>query len=121
MRQYKGEHTVTQAKLADKILRDLRITDPFPALKELADSYDLSSLSDAEHSHVPFAIILIKATQKWKEDVNEILPSNIAEKDQFKEIIKSLARVFSQEDCFKEAMDNVGPVVFGNEVLPYEI
>jgi len=48
---------------------DLRISDPFPALKAYADSFDLNSLKSNQHAHVPFPVILIKALDDWKKEV----------------------------------------------------
>ena len=47
----------------------LRLTRPFPALAEWAASIDYDKLDPTEHAHIPFPIILVKETEKWKAEV----------------------------------------------------
>lgn len=54
---------------------DLRLSHPFPALVEHANSYDYSSMDTEQHGHVPAVIVLIKALEEWKASVRR-LPSS---------------------------------------------
>lgn len=47
----------------------LRIDKPFPALLQYAQSLDLEALDPTEHGHVPYVYILIKAMEKWNQEV----------------------------------------------------
>jgi len=97
LRVYAGEHAVMQAKI-DENPEDLRIHAPFPELQKLVDSYDLENQENIAHSHTPYVIILIKAIQKWKAEKGSV-PKSFAEKDEFKTILKGMARA-SDEICY---------------------
>lgn len=47
----------------------LRIDRPFPALKKYARSLDMDKMDSTEHSHVPWAILLVKASLDWQTSV----------------------------------------------------
>lgn len=47
----------------------LRLTNPFPALKQWADDLDYDALDPTDHGHVPFTIILVKEAELWKAEV----------------------------------------------------
>lgn len=47
----------------------LRIDQPFPSLAEYAQSLNLDSLDSMEHSHVPWAVLLVKALLVWRDEV----------------------------------------------------
>ena len=49
----------------------LRLTKPFPALQQWADSVDYDKMDPTEHAHIPFAIILIKEADKWRAEVRD--------------------------------------------------
>lgn len=49
----------------------LRLTKPFPALQEWADSLNYDSLDTTDHGHIPFPVILIKEADRWKAEVSE--------------------------------------------------
>ena len=44
----------------------LRISKPFPALLEYAESLDFDKMDSTDHAHVPFVIILVRALEDWK-------------------------------------------------------
>lgn len=48
----------------------LRIDKPFSALVEHARSLDLDNMDSTEHSHVPWAILLVKTALEWKATVS---------------------------------------------------
>lgn len=106
LRSYVKEHTCIQSKHADKEPEDLRLSAPFPALEKFAIEFDMKSLDNMEHKHVPYAIILIKAVHEWKEIHNGKIPANMAEKEEFKTAIKSMARAYHDELNFIEAIEN---------------
>ena len=70
-------------------MRDLRLSDPFPELLAYVNSIDMDNLELNIHGHIPWAVVLIKASQAWRKDHDDKLPSNFAEKKAFKEFIKT--------------------------------
>ena len=120
LRLYKGEHTCIQSKPADKELDDLRLAEPFEELEKYALEFDFAPLDSMEHAHVPYVVILVKALHTWKENHGGNLPSTFAEKDQFKESIKGMARNYSKEVNFGEAVENAFKA-FSYEAVPFEI
>ena len=69
VRTFSREVCAIESKPADVIISDLRLVNPFPELKAFAMSIDLNHLDSAEHSHCPYAIILIQALEEWKSHV----------------------------------------------------
>lgn len=61
VRLWAGEYCLVDAK-PESFVVDLRIANPFPKLLHFACSFDLDSLDDVQHCHVPFIIILIQAS-----------------------------------------------------------
>ena len=53
----------------DNELPDLRLNQPFDELKNFCKSIDMSQLSDAEHAHVPYLVILYKYLIAYKSEV----------------------------------------------------
>ncbi|XP_035212687.1 NEDD8-activating enzyme E1 regulatory subunit-like [Stegodyphus dumicola] len=82
---------------------DLRLDAPFPALKEYAETIDLDKLTDQEHAHVPFVIILLKFLDIWKNRNNGEIPKNMKEKNLFKAEIQKSMRKKDEEENFEEA------------------
>lgn len=90
LRQWAGEHTVMQSKVRE-VCEDLRIHRPFPTLLALVNSYDFANMDNIEHGHIPWAVILIKCLQNWKESHEGQSPKTMEEKNQFKETIKAMS------------------------------
>lgn len=59
------EHTVIEIH-PDNENPDLRLENPWPALKQHLDNIDVSKLDKKERSHVPALIILYYYLQKFK-------------------------------------------------------
>lgn len=85
---------------------DLRLKTSFPALDQLVSSIDMNTMESHQHGHVPYPIILKKSTELWKTSHGNVLPKSFAEKQEFKEKIKSMSRDFSKELNFQEAVQN---------------
>jgi amyloid beta precursor protein binding protein 1 len=79
------------------------------------DSLDLNI-----HSHVPYVVILLQAAQKWKDSHSGKMPQNFKEKNEFKEFIKSLAKDYSKELNFEEAIKNAH-LFYKDEGLPENV
>jgi len=92
---------------------DLRLTQPFARLRELAATAfggtpgadeDWSQLDDAQHGHIPYPLILLKIADHWKAQHNGTLPANFTEKQEFQATVKAAARNFDMELNFQEAV-----------------
>lgn len=75
----------------DDVAPDLRLYEPFPALREFVNSFRLDQITDTtEISHVPFLVILSKAVSEFKSRHAGRLPNSRQEKDEFLDILQSL-------------------------------
>eukprot|EP00958_Prasinococcus_capsulatus_P020016 scaffold2551_cov376-Prasinococcus_capsulatus_cf.AAC.9 len=103
------EHCVVEAK-PDNVVLDMRVVEPWPQLQEFAFGFDLESLPDNEHSHVPWLILLIKALEAWRREkesemTSSDVPRTSADKAELKAVLKKLRRNVDQQN-FKEALGN---------------
>lgn len=120
IRLYQKEHTVIQSKPADKVLDDLRLAAPFKELEDYVLDFDFEGISDMEHGHTPYVVILVKALHLWKESHEGELPKTFQEKDELKTQIRGMARNFSKQINFSEAIDNAFKA-FSYEAVPSNI
>lgn len=60
------EHTIIETHPENEN-PDLRLTAPWPALKEYLDSIDVAALDQKARSHTPAIVILYYYLQKYKE------------------------------------------------------
>jgi hypothetical protein len=75
----------------DSFKDDLRIANPFPALQEYADSFNLNTMDPKDHSHVPYVILLLKAMELYKAGADGKIPKTPQEKEAFKKVLQSLS------------------------------
>ena len=68
VRLFATDLEVVESRLEEGAQPDLRLHAPFPALSALADSIDLDALNDAEHSHIPWILLVLKAKRNNLED-----------------------------------------------------
>ena len=102
------DHNIIESK-SDNDPFDLRISNPFPELKEYCESYAIllnekTNVDTLQHSHIPYIVILYEAIKKWKSNHNNNSPSNFKEKEQFKQLIKDMAINYNDELNFQEAV-----------------
>ncbi|OIW05949.1 hypothetical protein TanjilG_07225 [Lupinus angustifolius] len=97
------EHTVIESK-PDHFLDDLRLNNPWPELKRLAEGFDLNVQDPVAHKHIPYVVILVKMADEWAKSHGGNLPSTREEKREFKELLKA-GMVAQDEDNYKEAID----------------
>lgn len=94
----------------DNEVHDLRLGNAWPDLKSVVMSIDLASLDETEHSHVPYAVILIKAAEHWKDRHQGNLPKGSKENSEFKDLVRSWQRSIDgcpmPEENFAEAVAN---------------
>ncbi|KAI4180349.1 MAG: hypothetical protein LQ348_005213 [Seirophora lacunosa] len=79
--------------------QDLRLLQPWPELKDFMQSktQNLDSLSDHEHGHVPYLLLLLRFLEDWKQSHNGDPPANYKDKKEFKSFIASRARTNNPE------------------------
>eukprot|EP01061_Rhynchopus_euleeides_P003327 TRINITY_DN12602_c0_g1_i1.p1 TRINITY_DN12602_c0_g1~~TRINITY_DN12602_c0_g1_i1.p1 ORF type:complete len:558 (+),score=244.01 TRINITY_DN12602_c0_g1_i1:139-1812(+) len=137
--QAAAEHSVVEG-YPDTEVADLRVTNPFPELKEYFNSFDLEGITDThEHSHVPWVVVAHQATLRWQAEQqgNNALPSatyrdalvacplEYKQRKRVKEILQGMRRskqleggageVKVEEENFAEAADNI------NTYLPLKV
>lgn len=69
---------------------DLRICEPWPQLSAFAANFDLQHMSHKEHSHIPFAVLLLQTMERWKATHDGQPPNNYQEKKVFKVSVSGL-------------------------------
>lgn len=106
LRVYAPEHRVVESKPADKEVLDLHLISPFPELRAFADTFDLASLDDMSHCHVPYVVLLVKLLDLWKGQHDGQLPASFSDKTAFKATIKAASRNYFNEMNFQEAFNN---------------
>jgi amyloid beta precursor protein binding protein 1 len=106
LRLYENYHANMKLNDKDKSIRDTRVGYPFKELHIYAMDVEMGQMSEIEHKHVPYVVILIKALEKFKEKYNRNPNDNQLEKKEFKEIILSMKK-FNDEENFNEALYHV--------------
>ncbi len=121
------EHRVIESK-PDSVVQDYRFGRPWPALAELAAGFDLSTsstMTSADHSHVPYGILYVKATLEYaqRHGANE-MPSSMPERNEYREVIKSWQLTIDgcpiPEENFEEALSNLNKV-WGPKEVPSDV
>jgi len=76
MRQFKPECCVIEQKNDNSYVHhDVWVTKPFPELQAFCDNINLCPEMDKEvGNHIPWAVIQIKAVQKWRAENDGCLP-----------------------------------------------
>lgn len=94
------EHCVIEPHPDNKQL-DLRIENPFTALKEHLESSEINSKS-------PWVHVIYKHLAEWRNDHEGNPPKNYKEKNQFKEMIRKAMK--AEEENHEEAIKSVNTV-----------
>lgn len=78
--------------------QDLRLLAPWAELraaeKELGD---ITQLSDHDHGHIPWLLLLLHYLEEWKQSHDGHYPSSFKEKTQFRDLVDSKARTDNPE------------------------
>lgn len=74
--------------------QDLRLLDPWPELLDFVRSKidDLETLSDHDHGHIPYLVLLLHYLDIWKKSHNGKPPADYKEKKEFKALVERGAR-----------------------------
>lgn len=88
---------------------DLRLVKPWPALSEFAaqKTENLESVSDHEHGHVSYVLLLLHYLEMWKETHDGKIPSTYKEKNEFRELVRAGMRTDNaegSEENYEEAI-----------------
>lgn len=107
IRLYENYHANMKLRLLETPVNDNRLALPWKELIDFSLGFDLDKMDEAGHSHVPYFAILTQALQKYRKVKNDpnANPSTKDEKNEFKEIIKSMSK-FQGEENFNEALSN---------------
>ena len=78
---------------------EIRLLNPWPELQALAKekSSALETLSDYEHGHVSYLLLLLHYLDVWKSNHGGLPPQNYKEKGEFKKLVQEGARMNSAE------------------------
>lgn len=83
--------------------QDLRLLQPWPKLQEFVQNKtkDLDGLSDHDHGHVPYLLLLLHFLDDWKQSHNGNSPSNYSEKKEFKASLKETQGLTTSKEVKK--------------------
>jgi len=87
----------------DKTIRDTRVANPFKELHDFSMGFDLESMNEIDHKHVPYVVLLVKALNKFKGKHQRNPNDNQADKKEIKEIVFSMKK-FTDEENFDQAI-----------------
>ncbi|KAK5060195.1 hypothetical protein LTR84_010080 [Exophiala bonariae] len=78
--------------------QDLRLLAPWPELDAAVDALgDITNLSDHDHGHVPYILLLLHYLREWKTSHDDKYPSNFKEKTEFRDFVRSGTRTSNPE------------------------
>jgi amyloid beta precursor protein binding protein 1 len=102
--------------------QDLRLLAPWPELESALDELgDFESLSDYDHGHIPYLLLLLHYLREWKKTHDNRYPSTFKEKTEFRDLVGSGARRNNPEggeENYDEAcaavLKSIAPPVVGS-------
>ncbi|KAI9258570.1 hypothetical protein BY458DRAFT_517952 [Sporodiniella umbellata] len=97
------EHTIIESHPENAM--DLRLNCPFPELMDHVAQYDLESLDQTDHAHVPFVIVLLKFVEAYKQRYAQY-PQSYQDRKTLIELIHQGMRQPDEEN-FHEAVSHV--------------
>ena len=79
--------------------QDLRLLNTWPELQNFLQekTSKLESLSDHDHGHVPYLLLLLHYLNVWRTSHNDEVPLNYSQKKEFKALVESGARKNNSE------------------------
>ena len=93
--------------------QDLRLLKPWPDLHEYAKkhTHGLNQMTDHDHGHVPYLLLLLHYLEIWKRDHDGKLPENYKEKTAFRDLVRAGARTNNSEGGEENFDEAVGAVL----------
>ena len=103
-------------------IQDLRLLAPWNELTAAVDELgDLAQMSDHDHGHIPWLLILSYYLEEWKASHDGKYPSSFSDKKEFQQLVASKARRNNPEggeENFDEAtaavLRSISPPVVGS-------
>lgn len=71
-----------------------------------------------EHSHVPYPVLLFQALEKWQGADRKRLPQTFSEKEDFKSVLRGMARDLHAELNFEQALKECYRAYIKSELSP---
>ena len=93
--------------------QDLRLLNPWPELSDFArvKTANLESLSDHEHGHIPYLLLLLYYLEEWKSVHDGKVPQNYKEKSTFRDMVKQGIRKDNPEGGEENYDEAIGAVL----------
>ncbi|GLC42485.1 hypothetical protein PLESTB_001103300 [Pleodorina starrii] len=114
------EHHIVESK-PDSQLDDLRLHQPWSELAQFAASFDMASLDDIAHSHMPYVVVLLQAAERWRAAHGGAPPgTSSADKSAFKAVVSSMRRTAGGVPVHEENFDEALKAAF-HVSTPYRI
>ncbi|KAF1985049.1 NEDD8-activating enzyme E1 regulatory subunit [Aulographum hederae CBS 113979] len=94
-------------------ISDLRLLNPWPALTQLVQekTAHLEAMSDDDHGHVPYVLLLLHFLEKWKSAHDDKAPQNYKEKSEFREMVRAGTRTSNPEGGEENSEEAVAAVL----------
>ena len=101
--------------------QDLRLLNPWPELTEFVHQKtdDLETLSDHNHGHIPYLLLLFHYLDKWRAINDGKAPKSYKEKSAFRDMVREGARRNNAEGGEENFDEAVGAVL--KSLNPFEI
>ena len=120
--QLPAEFPIVDTHPDPETIQDLRLLKPWDELKAAEKELgDLTQMSDLDHGHVPWLLLLLRFLEEWKQDHDGKYPSEFKEKTAFRTFVGSRARTSNPEggeENFEEAcaavLKSLGPPSIGS-------
>jgi len=93
--------------------QDLRLLKPWPELEAFVrvKTHDLEKMSDHDHGHVPYLILLLYYLEVWKASHDGKYPDSYAQKSEFRSMVRNGARTNNSEGGEENFDEAVGAVL----------
>ncbi|MCJ1291116.1 hypothetical protein MMC34_002659 [Xylographa carneopallida] len=93
--------------------QDLRLLNPWPELLDFmhTKSNNIKELSDHEHGHIPYLLVLLYFLDEWKAQNNGRYPENYKEKSAFRSMVGDGARKDNAEGGEENFDEAIGAVL----------
>jgi len=103
-------------------VQDLRLLKPWAELQEAEKELgDLAQMTDHDHGHVPWLLLLLRYLEHWKQQHGGQYPSDFKEKTEFRSFVRDQARTSNPEggeENFDEAcaavLKSISPPTLGS-------
>ncbi len=103
---FENFHGNMKLRLLENPISDFRLSCPWKELIDFSNQFDFEKMNEIDYTHVPYFIILIKSLLIYRKQKNNDSsnPKTKDEKEEFKNIIKSLQKENVISDNFDEAL-----------------